>query len=644
MRSRSWTLLLGLALLAACGGGGGGGPQHRQIAASAVDYWAAAAGSSWSYMQVDRRRPSGSETVLKTVTDRGPSPLGSLVAQEFDHSWSIFGYYPEIEYRYFESGAIRRIETIDVGFGLPVMAVDYAEVPAPLMDDATQTVVDQSFAVDVDGDDVADSVRIEMRNTLGLEATLSVAAGQFSDVLRSRQDLVVTVTQGSTGRQGVGQAVLTTWYAKGVGVVRRTYKDPADTQAGDSVTEELVGFAHGALRAGIVPALALDGIGHGSTSATPNGIASASGGGYTMTVASSEAGTVEGAIHDDSGVQVWRGTVLTPPAPYVFVDSAVTFDGVDFRVAAVRTILYNSPTEYAVVSQRLSAAGVARDGAGGVVLDTGIADNTQTLVWPRLASLQGELLVTWGRFDTSYVEVAPGLVRQVGYVVEGRRFDAQQQAIGASVSLGAGIPSTVVAYDNQYLLTAEPQVSGATEVTVWALDAAGVPVAGTPVVVASSSTFKGEARLQASGGRLWLSFLEWTPQSVRSNQRLMRLGHDGVLLDGTPAAPGRALDLGGVDSGLALALGSTRSALAWRSSYGGLSALQLDTASLTGTAPLPTQSTLIAAASPTGTGDARHVIGGDECGAALCLFWLEESAAYTSDRVMVTRIYPRYLP
>jgi hypothetical protein len=582
--------------------------------------------------------------VLKTVIDRGTVSVGGRTVRQFDHSWSLFGPTTETEYRYYDGGAIRRVESLDPALGLNLPVQDYVEVPAPLLDGVAQTVVNTSVSVDVDGDSRSDTVAVVVRNTLAIEANLSVPAGDFKQLLRMQEDVDVTVTLGGTGQSATGRAQMVTWYAPGVGVVRRTYKDPGDTLAGPTVTEELAGFAVGSQRAGLLPTrLALDNIGTGVGSA----VALATGADRVMTVAGAAAGTIEGAIHDANGVQIWRGTVLAATAPYRLGQPTVAFDGTNFRVVAERTIPYNSPTEHALLAQRVTAVGALLDGAAGAMLATGVVDISQTLALPKAAARAGNLLVSWGRYDTTYVEISPGLVSQKGYVVEGRLYDANNAPLAAPFSLGGGLPQALLTRDDQYLLTSVPQAGELNDLKVFAVGVDGVPVPGTPKLVASSASSKSFISMQPGAGQVWFGFREWSgPVAVSTNLRVARIGRDGALLDGTVAAPGRDLTpAGGLSSSHALAIGATRSALAWRSGYSDLRAVVFDSSLLTGSSPLPAQTTSVAVDLPGGTGPSRELLFGAEWGDALLIAWLEgpSMGGGVSERVAVTLIYPRYV-
>jgi hypothetical protein len=195
--------------LAACGGGGGssssggGGPSAQDVipfSNTAGRWWASGSGATWRGRTVHR----------------------------FDHSWSMFAASTETEYRWFDGTAIRSVTAVaDVpGRSGPP---DYAELAAPIKEGVAQDVYDTTETVDADGDGRLDTLRIQITVTSTRVATLSVAAGDFRNVVSARRDIKATVTT-AAGLSDSATAMLTTWYAPGVGIVRRVYLDPGATK------------------------------------------------------------------------------------------------------------------------------------------------------------------------------------------------------------------------------------------------------------------------------------------------------------------------------------------------------------------------------------------------------------------------------
>ena len=650
-----WWLVTGLAsALAACGGGGGGGGGTTPFADTAAAYWVAGTGAHWTYQLVDRRPGANSAPVLKTVTDAGEAVVGGQTVRRFEHSWSLFERAPETEHRRFDGREIRAAADLAAELGVPIAPLDYAEVPAPLVDGETRTLVDRRETTDIDGDGRADTIHMVLRATTARVAALSVPAGDLTDVLRVRQELVATVAIAGTSLSESATAAITTWYGRGIGVVRRVYEDPSVVGGDNTVTEELVGVAAGGQRAGLVTGLvALDGIGSGNDSGTPAATRVAVGGARVMALAIGASGSVEAAIHTIEGTPVWRGTVMSIAAPYRFADAAVAFDGSDFRVVATHTIPFNSPTEWALRAQRVRPDGSLRDGQEGVALDSGIADRTQTLAALHAAARDdGRLAVAWGRYDTALVEVSPGLVTSRGYVIEGRVFGADQQPVAPRFELGSGLPASMARRADQFIIVDTSQHGAVSALSSWAVGTGdGLPVSPVPRAISTTASLKDWARLHAVGDTLWVSYAEWTNLAGPPVPSIVvaRLGLDGALLDGTPAAPGHTLFQPDAQRGLGLlGLGPERELLVWGGSvYGDLRTTVFDPTVLVG-GSLPSASLSLVVGNPLGgmVGPSRVPIWAGPAGNAMLIAWLENEGSVTtpSDRVVYAWMYPPLTP
>lgn len=650
-------LQLGVAALAlaACGGGGGstgsgggGGssaPEVTPFADTAALWWASGRGAQWHYRMVDAR--AGGGTVNKVVTDLGDGVLGGRTVHRFDHSWSMFAPSTETEYRWFDGTSIRSVTAVaDVpGRTGPL---DYAELPAPIREGVAQDVYDATETVDADGDGRADTLRVQITVTATRVATMSVAAGDFRNLVSARQEFKATVTT-ATGLSDSATAVLTTWYAPGVGRVRRLYVDPNATAPNNTVTEELVGVSVGSVRAGLLaPATVLDGIGWGADSSTPPAPAVVTAADRYLIATVAESGTIEATIVNNAGATVWRGTVLAPPVGTRYAGVAAAWDGSDFRVVGVLTTAYTSPATYAVQAQRVSATGFLRDGVAGATLDTGVPDASHTLTAPRAAARNGELLVMWGRYDPTYVPAAPGLVTPRGYVAEGRLYGAQNEALAAKFDIGGGLPAALAVREPQYVAVALPQVLDSRALVAWAIDAAGLPVGTTGNVVSSTAAVKDAPVLSMAGNDLWLTWRELAQLGAPTHTlRVARLDTSAVLIDGTPDAPGRTLlPEGDARNGSAQAwLGSAQSVLGWTEGWNTVRATFFETSLLAAGLALPAGATTLIIDDPAGgvAAPSRALVWAGDFDGGTMLVWLEnvQASGSPSDRLEVAHLRPR---
>ena len=638
-------------LLASCGGGGSDDePGPAPFAQTAQAYWVSGTGSRWVYQRTDARTGSNAGPVLKTVTDEGEQTVAGQAVRRFRHTWSLYGDTPEVELRRFDGSAILNVIDLGAAFGVPAPMQAYAEVPAPLVDGATVPIADSTQSADFNGDSKMDSLRIEVRATIGREAVLSTPAGDFRDVLRVRQTVVGTVADGASGQSASATVIQTSWYAAGVGVVKRVFEDPSFSAPGNTVTEVLVGLDAGGRRAGLLPGVSLlDDIGAGGDSRTPGAVGVAVGADRTMTVAT-RAGSVEGAVRTTDGGLVWRGQVLQAPEGHEFGPLSITFDGSDFRVVAAHRKPFDSLAQTTVRAQRVGVGGALRDGAAGMVLDTGILDTTQTVGALRTAAQAGRLLVAWGRYDTTYVPVAPGLVTQRGYVVEGRLYGADNAPLAPAFALSEGLPAAVGVRDDQFIVVPTQQVISAAVLRSWAVSAVdGVPVDPAGTVIDERLLARNAPTLQRVGDELWVSYGSYPEDTLGQPSptiTLARLGRNGVLLDGTPAAPGRALVGPDAARGWGVAgLGGASNVLTWVEGWNTVKGTFFDASVLAGTTGLPSTSSTLTVGDPlqASGGPSRSMLWAGPAGAGTMVVWLdnEQSAETPSDRVSATLILPR---
>jgi hypothetical protein len=518
-----------------------------------------------------------------------------------------------------------------------------------MVDGGTTTVADQTVRADFDADGRIDTLRIVATVTVGRSATLSVPAGDFSDLLRVRTAITGTATDGDSGLSASASAVLTSWYAPGIGIVKRVFEDPEFAAPANSISEELVGIDAGGRRAGLLTGLTLlDDIGAGTDSSTPGATALASSSGRMLAIAT-RGDTVQGAIRGPDGSLIWGGSVLQAPAGNEFGALTASFDGTNFRIVATHRRPFDSPTQTTVVTQRLGIDGNRLDGAAGAVLPTGIADATQSIGALRSGARDGRLLVAWGRYDTSYVPVAPGLVTQRGYLAEARLFDAANAPIAPAVEVAGGLPAAVGLRDDQFMVVPTPQVSSALALPVRVLSAIdGQPVGTEATIIDGRLLGRTEPAFQTVGGELWLSFGSFDPAMtgpVAPTLNLMRLGRDGALLDGTPAAPGRALVQNDALRGNGrLALGGTDNLLAWTEGWDGVRSTAFDARVLAGTAAMPAPSMTLVVGDPLhAIGPSRALLWAGAAGGGLWVVWLDnaQSSATPSDRISATLQLPR---
>ncbi len=197
-------------------------------------------------------------------------------------------------------------------------------------------------------------------------------------------------------------------------------------------------------------------------------------------------------------------------------------------------------------------------------------------------------------------------------------------------------------------MVTRPQVLLSQDLVAWAVDASGVPVSATPNVVSATANVKDAPVLHEAGSELWLTWRE-TPGLGQpgSSLRAARLGAGAVLLDGTPAAPGRVL-LDGSDARAASAsvwIGQAQSLIGWTEGWNTLRGARFDTALLAAGGTLPTEGGLLAVeeGSGAGFGPSRSLVAAGDFGGSTLALWLDnmQFPGTASDRVQAVRWLPR---
>ncbi len=538
-------------LLWGCGGGGGGdGSSAIVIAETAKAYWNDEAAGRWAFVQTDLR-PGGTSGRINLVTVGGTQTVGQVVATRFVHSSSLFDGESVDEFRYFDGETIREVGEIDIGTG-PIPG-SYAELPAPMLDGVPTTVLDQSASVgDIDFDGVPDAGRLLIVTTLGTEATRTVSAGTFSNVVRARTEITVTITLSFVKQTVTVTGVMTTWYAPGVGPIRREFIDPdPDLRAPSNVAyEELSGVSIAALKAGVVPGyVALDGIGAGGGS-DQAGMPSIASGGERILVASrgvdaGGAAGLYGAILGTDGAEVARRTLVEPSmGSYLQMQSAAAFDGQNFQAFWVRP-------DGVLVGRRVSVDGTVLGAVGGTPVEVGGAGSIKRIA---AASDGNAVLLVWERQPDGSNSVLEGAIVD------------RNGSTTATVALGSGPYALAAAWSSgTYLVTRESDLgSDAIGFARVSPTGAVTPPAGTsgaPIwsLIPIESTHRTGARVVAHPDGFFVGWANWDAPpmvGVSSTLRGRRIGSDGSLPD-VGSVPIDPVPVTGREQGIALASGGS---------------------------------------------------------------------------------------
>jgi len=628
-------------LLWGCGGGGGGdGSSAIVIAETAKAYWNDEAAGRWAFVQTDLR-PGGASGRINLVTVGGTQTVGQVVATRFVHSSSLFDDESLDELRYFDGQAIRAVGEIDIGTG--PMPGSYAELPAPMLDGVPTTVLDQSASMgDIDFDGVPDAGRLVVVTTLGTEPTRTVPAGTFSNVVRARTEITVSITLTFVKQTVTVTGVMTTWYAPGVGPIRREFIDPdPDLRAPNNVAyEELSGVSIAALEAGVVPGyVALDGIGAGGNS-DPAGMPSIASAGERILVASrgvdaGGAAGLYGAILGTDGAEIARRTLVeSSTGSYLQMQSAAAFDGQNFQAFWVRP-------DGVLVGRRVSVDGTVLGAVGGTPVD--VAEGSIKRI--AAASDGNAVLLVWERQPVGSNSVLEGAIVD------------RNGSTTATVALGGGQDDELAAAwsSGTYLVTRQSVLAPSDAIRFARVSPTGAvtPPAGTsgdPIwsSIPIESTHRTSARVVAHPDGFFVGWANWDAPpmvGVSSTLRGRRIGSDGSLPDAA-SVPIDPVPVAGREQGVALASGGS-GLLAGSVSGWTLDRLLTADRARAVRAPAAAGAPSFGAAAPywytgssTDAPDLWPVAVG--VGNSFVFAWLEnrQSGAATSDRVLATFVHP----
>jgi hypothetical protein len=304
-------------------------------------------------------------------------------------------------------------------------------------------------------------------------------------------------------------STLTTWYAPGVGPIRREYVDPDRYIA----YEELSGVSVAAVKAGIVPGfVALDAL--GAADSNPAGIPSIATDGSNVLVVSRSAGasspSVAGAILAADGSTVWSGAVFAGgPETYMQLRTAAAYDGAAYQV------FWSQPSDGALVVQRVAPDG----GLLGSASVVGTGSPSVSLV--DAASNGSNLLVAWQRYDGTLS----------AHVIEAAMVDRTGTVVSPIVPLdavsGTGASDLSVAWSGGRFLIA--RTSGG-QVSYRSADGAtGALLDGGWQPLPAGGTDNLGARVAAHPDGFAVGWLSRTSMQTQLLGR--RIGPDGSVLD-----------------------------------------------------------------------------------------------------------------
>lgn len=141
------------------------------IADTASAYWNDEATGRWAFVQTDNR-PGALSGRINLVTVGTKTVIDGNSVVEFNQSSSLVDGLEGVELRYFDGRTIYDFGAFDPSTGTPI-GESFVELPAPLLDGAATTVLDETVsfpASSYDNDALPETLRLTITTTVGAEA------------------------------------------------------------------------------------------------------------------------------------------------------------------------------------------------------------------------------------------------------------------------------------------------------------------------------------------------------------------------------------------------------------------------------------------------------------------------------------------
>jgi hypothetical protein len=243
-------VLLSACALVACGGGGGGDASQGagEVVVPAADaYFPLSVGSTWTYRRttvvqgsqqttdvtariIDTQEVDGVQGARLQTLIVSAGSGGQGVADENIYARSATGI------RVFEGDPTDRVSTAFNGSYVMLM-------PAVAGDSYPQYEVAVDSGIDYDADGIHDEVGESSRLLVVGYEDLTLAAGTFAKCLHQRQMVRRAFFLSGSGKQ-VNDYVIDTWYAPGIGQVRRVVLQGSDATVTDELNAYRIAPAH----------------------------------------------------------------------------------------------------------------------------------------------------------------------------------------------------------------------------------------------------------------------------------------------------------------------------------------------------------------------------------------------------------------
>lgn len=233
--------------LAACGGGSGGTDADSGPVPARSDYFPLGAGDRWLYQVNDNGTEDTYQSEVGGTTTIGGRARTEVVTTTLD------GVSVDVSSYASTAAGVTAFPAAGDAFSGAVGPYLLLRLPATPGDSFVQVETSVDSGIDVDGDGVHERLQI-LSNVRVVElASLSTAAGDFSQALHLRTTIDETLVASRAGTRRTARAISDDWFAAGVGRLRSDMTITVDGMLLSRTSSVLLAYRAGGTHGGASP-------------------------------------------------------------------------------------------------------------------------------------------------------------------------------------------------------------------------------------------------------------------------------------------------------------------------------------------------------------------------------------------------------
>jgi hypothetical protein len=555
--------------LASCGGGGGGdGTPGASVgfgnslppstgSGDVENFFPNAQGTSWNYFATATNPLAGSpSSYMDSVTVTGTKAVAGQSASVFLESNPLGSGSPAEGYYFKNDGGVAFLGTNDATDTITPGIVPYIVGLFPVVPGVVARFDKNGldFGTDLDGDGINETVNVTLTSTIIGFEPLSLGIGAFPRTVKNNEALTGSVVL-SQSKIGIPfSSTSTRWSAPGIGVLKTSESTTVQsTTTGETMEARGYtsnGIAHGfdlpSIVAGNLPLGVLP-VGDAPALATD---------GQNFFAASEGASGLDGMLFDSKGVPI-KTVPLTSGAGSVFPVAA--FDGTNYWVIYTPYSGGTSGSVLTCLAQRIDPSGILVDTSPIDLVTVGSPYAWIGSTAFAFGNANGLLAFTEFNMNTSQHELLGVLVYPDG------TFSASFPiATDNSTHL-----NPAVAFDgsNFFVTWMQLPTSAATVGSIQGVrvSTAGVVLDSPPIAISTQPYGQSSPSVAFDGTHYLVAWLDQRNQTAYPDIYGARVSTAGVLLDGSAASSGFAINAGGtlLRASPRVALNGTEYLVAW---------------------------------------------------------------------------------